>query len=65
VIILDNTEAIDFESLGLNPLDPPVERLNDQAAEDAFCQRLLLGTIIAGGRIGIGWRGRRRRIPDR
>jgi hypothetical protein len=42
VIILDDAEAIDFEFLGLNPLDPPVERLDDQAAEDAFCQRLLL-----------------------
>lgn len=42
VIVLDNAEAIDFEFLGLNPLDPPVERLNNQAAEDALCQRLLL-----------------------
>jgi hypothetical protein len=29
VIILDDTEAIDFEFLGLNPLDLPVERLNN------------------------------------
>lgn len=42
VIVLDDAEAIDFEFLGLNPLDPPVERLDSQAAEDAFCQRLLL-----------------------
>jgi hypothetical protein len=42
VIVLDDAEAIDFEFLGLNPLDPPAERLNDQAAEDAFCLRLLL-----------------------
>ena len=42
VIVLDTAEAIDFEFLGLNPIDPPVQRLEDQAAEDAFCQRLLL-----------------------
>jgi len=33
---------MDFEFLGLDPPDPPVERLDDQVAEDAFCQRLLL-----------------------
>jgi hypothetical protein len=42
VIILNKADAIDFEFLGLNPLDPPFERLKDQTAEDAFCQRLLL-----------------------
>ncbi|MCJ1258679.1 hypothetical protein MMC24_006512 [Lignoscripta atroalba] len=42
VIVLDTAEAIDFDFLGLNPLDPPLGRLDDQAAEDAFCQRLLL-----------------------
>lgn len=42
VIILDDAEAIDFEFLGLNPLDPPLTRLDDQVAEDGFCQRLLL-----------------------
>ena len=42
VIILDTAEAIDFEFLGLDPLDPPLERLASQDAEDAFCQRLLL-----------------------
>jgi len=42
VIVLDTAEAIDFEFLSLNPLDSPLERLDDQAAEDAFCQRLLL-----------------------
>ena len=42
VIILDTAEAIDFEFLGLDPLDPPLERLDSQDAEDAFCQRLLL-----------------------
>jgi hypothetical protein len=42
VIILDDAEAIDFEFLGLNPLDPPEKRLEDQSAEDPFCQRLLL-----------------------
>ena len=42
VIVLYTAEAIDFEFLGLNPLNPPLERLDNQAAEDAFCQRLLL-----------------------
>jgi len=42
VIILNKADAIDFEFLGLNPLDPPIERLPDQNAEDEFCQRLLL-----------------------
>jgi hypothetical protein len=42
VIVLDSVEAIDFEFLGLNPLDPPMKRLDDKAAEDAFCRRLLL-----------------------
>ncbi|KAL8725104.1 MAG: hypothetical protein Q9181_006539 [Wetmoreana brouardii] len=41
VIILDDAEAIDFEYLGLNPLDPPLARHDDQSAEDVFCQRLL------------------------
>jgi hypothetical protein len=42
VIILNQADAIDFEFLGLNPLDPPMERLKDLKAEDLFCQRLLL-----------------------
>ena len=42
VIILNGADAIDFDFLGLNPLDPPLERLPDQNAEDEFCQRLLL-----------------------
>ena len=42
VIILDSAEAMDFEFLGLNPLDPPLRRLDDQAAEDRFCRQLLL-----------------------
>jgi hypothetical protein len=42
VIILDDAEAIDFEFLRLNPLDPPEKRLEDQSTEDPFCQRLLL-----------------------
>lgn len=42
VIVLDEAEAIDFEFLGLNPLDPPYHRYDDQEAEDEFCQRLLL-----------------------
>lgn len=42
VIILNGADAIDFEFLALNPLDPPTSRLPDQADEDDFCQRLLL-----------------------
>lgn len=42
VIILDGADAIDFEFLGVNPLNPPEKRLEDQSAEDEFCQRLLL-----------------------
>lgn len=42
VIILDAAEAIDLEFLGFNPLEPPLNRLDDQAAEDQFCQLLLL-----------------------
>jgi hypothetical protein len=42
MIALDDAEAIDFEFLNLDPIDPPLKRLEDQATEDAFCQRLLL-----------------------
>lgn len=42
VIILNDAEAIDHDFLGLDPLNPPAERDDDQDAEDAFCQRLLL-----------------------
>lgn len=42
VIILDNAQALDFEFVGLDPLDPPAHREHDQGAEDEFCQRLLL-----------------------
>ena len=42
VIILSSAEAIDFEYLNLNPLNPPLHRLNDQDAEDAFCKKLLM-----------------------
>ena len=41
VIILDNADAIDLEFLNLDPLDPPPKRLDRQAEEDAFSQRLL------------------------
>ncbi|KAL9611327.1 MAG: hypothetical protein Q9167_004010 [Letrouitia subvulpina] len=41
VIILDPATAIDLDFLGFEPLDPPRKRHDDQAAEDAFCQRLL------------------------
>jgi hypothetical protein len=42
VIILNSADAVDFDFLSLDPLDPPSQRLSDQTAEDAFCQRLLL-----------------------
>ena len=41
VIILSSAEAIDFEWLGLNPLDPPLHRLSNQSEEDEFCKKLL------------------------
>ncbi|KAL8693627.1 MAG: hypothetical protein Q9218_001585 [Villophora microphyllina] len=42
VIIPEDAEAVDFDFLGFDPLNPPMERLDNQSAEDAFCQRLLL-----------------------
>ena len=42
VIILDPALPVDLDFLHLNPLDPPSDRLDDQEAEDAFCQQLLL-----------------------
>ncbi|KAL3424562.1 hypothetical protein PVAG01_03843 [Phlyctema vagabunda] len=42
VIILNRADAMDFEFLGLDPLDTPLERLKDQNAEDVLSQRLLL-----------------------
>ncbi|KAF7185649.1 hypothetical protein HII31_12990 [Pseudocercospora fuligena] len=42
VIILDDAQAIDLEFLGLDPLNPQLERDADQDSEDEFCQRLLL-----------------------
>ncbi|KAF2417241.1 hypothetical protein EJ08DRAFT_643613 [Tothia fuscella] len=42
VIVLDDAEAMDFRCLGFEPLNPPNTRFEDQAKEDAFCQRLLL-----------------------
>lgn len=42
VVVFNGAEAIDFEFLGLRPLDPSVEHLDNQAAEDALCQHLLL-----------------------
>ena len=40
--MLENVDAVDLDFLGLNYLDPPRERLDDQIEEDTFCQRLLL-----------------------
>jgi hypothetical protein len=42
VIILNKADAIDFEFVGLNPIDPPSSRFKEQEDEDAFCQHLLL-----------------------
>lgn len=42
VIVLNEAEAIDFEFMGLDPLNPQKTRHEDQDAEDIFCQRLLL-----------------------
>lgn len=43
VIILDYADAIDFEFLGLDPVDPPLRRPSStQVEEDGFAQRLLL-----------------------
>lgn len=67
--MLEEFEAMDYEFLGLNPLDPPTKREENQDAEDAFCQRLLhlgakwwdieerafyVGTVEAEGK-GIGY----------
>lgn len=42
VIVLRRVTALDFDFLGLDPVDPPVLRDRDQEAEDTLCQRLLL-----------------------
>ncbi|KAB5535364.1 hypothetical protein GE09DRAFT_358967 [Coniochaeta sp. 2T2.1] len=42
VIVLRWVTAVDFNFLGLDPVDPPMLRDRDQDTEDAFCQRLLL-----------------------
>jgi hypothetical protein len=46
-IVLENATPPDFDFLHLDPLDPPLRRSGDQAAEDAFCQSLL--------RLGATW----------
>jgi hypothetical protein len=44
--VLENATPPDFDFLDLDPLDPPLRRNADQAAEDAFCRALLrLGAI--------------------
>lgn len=42
VIVLRYVTAVDFDFLGLDPVDPPMLRDRDQDTEDVFCQRLLL-----------------------
>ncbi|KAI9753926.1 MAG: hypothetical protein M4579_004947 [Chaenotheca gracillima] len=47
LIVLEDPTPPDFEFLGLDPLDPPLQRDEDQEAEDAFCRGLL--------RLGATW----------
>ncbi|KAB5533641.1 hypothetical protein GE09DRAFT_1144627 [Coniochaeta sp. 2T2.1] len=42
VVVLRRVTAVDFDFLGLDPVDPPRLRDRDQDAEDALCRRLLL-----------------------
>lgn len=42
VIVLERATALDFDFLGLDPVDLPMLRDRDQDKEDALCQRLLL-----------------------
>ncbi|OIW30176.1 hypothetical protein CONLIGDRAFT_714572 [Coniochaeta ligniaria NRRL 30616] len=42
VVVLRRATAVDFDFLGLDPVDPPPLRDRDQDAEDALCRRLLL-----------------------
>ncbi|KAH7070125.1 hypothetical protein FB567DRAFT_539934 [Paraphoma chrysanthemicola] len=47
IIILENATPPDFDFLHLDPLNPPLRRVADQDAEDAFCRALL--------RLGATW----------
>ncbi|KAI0155642.1 hypothetical protein BJ166DRAFT_338808 [Pestalotiopsis sp. NC0098] len=47
LIVLGNATALDFTFLGLDPVNPPATRNQDQDAEDVFCQQLL--------RLGAKW----------
>lgn len=47
VIVLSNATSVDLEFLGWDPVNPPLNRDEDQDAEDEFCKRLLL--------LGAGW----------
>lgn len=42
MILLENVDGLDFRFLGLDLLDPPLKRDDDQVAEDTFCQQLLM-----------------------
>ena len=42
LIVLERADAIDFDFLEISRLDPPLTRAAAPAAEDEFCQRLLL-----------------------
>jgi hypothetical protein len=41
-LALENATGVDFEFLGLDPVNPPHQRLPDQDAKDEFAKRLLL-----------------------
>lgn len=56
VIVLAQAEEIDFQFLDLDAEEPPHERFEDQEAEDAFCQRLLL--------LGATWWDSEMRLSD-
>lgn len=42
LIVLSHVTALDFEFLGLDPINPPLRRDHNQDSEDKFCQQLLL-----------------------
>jgi hypothetical protein len=41
-VALEDATGVDFEFLGLDPVNPLQRRLPDQSAEDEFAKRLLL-----------------------
>ena len=53
VIVLEHADAVDFDFVGLDRVNHPEKRHDDQGEEDLFCQRLLL--------VGAKWFSSRRR----